>query len=246
MVKKEIKEKKRVYSSWQTRHKIKKLSEFKLTKEEKELIKSNETEIKQIVMNNIDNKIKEYENEILSTKEKIKNTKKEDEKNKLKKHKKYIVKKLMAIKSASKSDAALSAKIKKLNLRKEKLKKTKKKVEEKLGILKNSLKRCLKCKKRGHLAENCPFKDEDTENDKTHNICYNCGSHDHSLYQCDKPVDYSNLQFALCFKCKKRGHISANCPLNENGIYFKGGACYVCGKKDHLAKNCPEKQVNVE
>ena len=128
------------------------------------------------------------------------------------------------------------------------MQRTKDKVEENLGKLKNSLKRCLKCKKRGHLAENCPFskEEEQMEDLKDKKICYNCGSTEHNLYQCNLPVDYSNLKFALCFKCKQRGHISANCPMNENGIYFRGGSCFICGKKDHLAKNCPEKQAQID
>ncbi len=169
----------------------------------------------------------------------------------IKNHKKRYIAKLQKLKKCLKDEGGINARIKLLKQKARKLRTTKKKIEENLGNLKNSLKRCLNCKTHGHVVEDYPFKnDENNEDSKGNNndkaICYNCGSHDHGLYKCDKPVDYNNLPYALCFKCKKRGHISANCPENENGIYIHGGSCFVCGAKDHLAKNCPQKQAKEE
>ena len=172
-----------------------------------------------------------------------------------KKQKKRFIAKIQKLKKCLKDEGGINARIKLLKQKARKLRSTKRKIEEKLGNLKNSFKRCLNCKKRGHLVEDCPFKfnknnneddDEQNINNNKDIICYNCGSYEHTLYKCDKPIDYNNLPYALCFKCNKRGHISANCPENENGIYIHGGACFVCGAKDHLAKNCPEKQAKEE
>ena len=241
----------RVYSRWQTRKKINKLNQFHLTKEDKYLIKANNKELKDLVIKELNANIEKMEKEI----KKINNNKNteinEEEKSTNKKHKKRLIAKIQKLKKCLNDEGGINARIKLLKQKARKLRITKKKIEQNLGILKNSLKRCLNCKKRGHLVEDCPFKnDENNEDNKGLNtdetICYNCGSHEHTLYKCDKPIDYNNLPYALCFKCKKRGHISANCPENENGIYIHGGSCFVCGAKDHLAKNCPEKQAKEE
>jgi zinc finger CCHC domain-containing protein 9 len=92
---------------------------------------------------------------------------------------------------------------------------------------------CLACKKWGHLASNCP--DESMKK-----ICYNCGSHDHTLAECTTPQT-GELKFAKCYFCNEPGHIASKCPKNQNGIYYKGGECFNCGSKDHLAKNCTVK-----
>lgn len=235
------------FTRWQKKRKIKKLSEFKLSKEEKFLIKANDNEIKELVIQDINKGIEKNTEEI----EKInKNLLTDKDNSKLKKHKKYLIQKLKKLKKCLNDEGGIAARIKLYKQKKHKLSSKKNKIEKTLGDLKSSLKRCLKCKKRGHLAENCPLNDdekgEEDQDMQSEKICYNCGSKDHSLYNCDKPIDYSNLPFALCFKCKKRGHISANCPENENGIYIRGGSCYICKGKDHLAKNCPQKQSKEE
>ena len=243
-------ENQRVYSRWQARQKINKLNQFHLSKEEKYLIRANDIELKNLVIKELNNNIAELEKKVKSL-----NTSKTEENNEdisiNKKKKKRLIAKILKLKKCLKDEGGINARIKLLKQKARKLRSTKKKIEENLGNLKNSFKRCLNCKKRGHLVEDCPFKENnnDKENNENANndvICYNCGSYEHTLYKCDKPIDYNNLPYALCFRCKKRGHISANCPENENGIYVHGGACFVCGAKDHLAKNCPEKQAKEE
>ena len=224
----------RVYSRWHTRQKINKLNQFHLTKEEKYLVKANEKELKEIVIKELKNSIEKLEKKL------------DDKESMDKKHKKRYVAKIQKLKKCLNDEGGINARIKLLKQKARKLRNKKKKIEDNLGNLKNSLKRCLNCKKRGHIVEDCPFKKNDDEKEINNNMCYNCGSTEHTLYKCNKPIDYNNLPFALCFKCKKRGHISANCPENENGIYIHGGSCFVCGAKDHLAKNCPEKQIKEE
>ena len=241
----------RVYSRWHTKQKINKLNQFHLTKDEKYLIRANDKELKDLVIKELKVNIENLEKKIQSINEN-KNSKKEEDISTDKKHKKRYIAKIQKLKKCLKDEGGINARVKLLKQKARKLRITKKKIEDNLGNLKNSLKRCLNCKKRGHLVEDCPFKnDENSENNKDGEnndeaICYNCGSHEHGLYKCDKPIDYNNLPYALCFKCKKRGHISANCPENENGIYIHGGSCFVCGAKDHLAKNCPQKQAKEE
>ena len=244
-------QKEKVYSRWHTKKKINKLNQFHLTKEEKYLIKANDKELKDLVIKELKSSIENYEKKINSIKDNKASERTEEEIANDKKHKKRFVAKLQKIKKCLNDEGGINARVKLLKQKARKLRTTKKKIEKNLGNLKNSLKRCLNCKKRGHIVEDCPFKnDENNEDNKKENndegICYNCGSHEHNLYNCDKPIDYNNLPFALCFKCKKRGHISANCPENENGIYIHGGSCFVCGAKAHLAKNCPQKQAKEE
>ena len=241
----------RVYSRWHTRQKINKLNQFHLSKEEKYLIRANDKELRELVIKELKTNIEKIEKKIKDISDKKNSEKNKEDIDSDKKHKKRYIAKLQKLKKCLKDEGGINARIKLLKQKARKLRTTKKKIEENLGNLKNSMKRCLNCKKRGHVVEDCPFKnDENNEDSKGNNndeaICYNCGSREHGLYKCDKPIDYNNLPYALCFKCKKRGHISANCPENENGIYIHGGSCFVCGAKDHLAKNCPQKEAKEE
>ena len=244
-----------IYSRWEARKKINKLNQFHLSKDEKYLVRANDEELKNLVIKELNTKIEEYGKKIESINSSISKKNKEEDTSLQKKQKKRFIAKIQKLKKCLKDEGGINARIKLLKQKARKLRSTKRKIEEKLGNLKNSFKRCLNCKKRGHLVEDCPFKlnqnnneddDEQNINNNKDIICYNCGSYEHTLYKCDKPIDYNNLPYALCFKCNKRGHISANCPENENGIYIHGGACFVCGAKDHLAKNCPEKQAKEE
>ena len=217
-----------------------------------------------MIIKELNTSISKFSDEIEEINTSLKQEKKDKEDEALlakKKHKKYLIQKIKKLKKCLNDDSGINARVKLLKQKRHKLISKKKKIDESLGNLKNSLKRCLKCKKRGHLAENCPF---DTNNNNSSNednkdeskpitqkkdnakICYNCGSTEHGLYNCDKPIDYMNLPYAECFKCGGKGHISANCPQNENGIYIRGGSCFICHGKDHLAKNCPQKQMKEE
>jgi len=95
---------------------------------------------------------------------------------------------------------------------------------------------CLKCRKRGHLATECPENDS-----KKENMCYNCGSKEHTLWDCELERSGKDLPFAECFLCKERGHITAQCPQNSTGVYPKGGSCFNCGSVWHLAKDCDQR-----
>merc|ERR1712066_320172 len=66
-------------------------------------------------------------------------------------------------------------------------------------------KHCLFCKKYGHTLHEC-------ESRQMHeikaNICYNCGSSDHTLKDCGKikAGKNSRLLYATCFICHESGH----------------------------------------
>ncbi|PJF19340.1 hypothetical protein PSACC_00859 [Paramicrosporidium saccamoebae] len=88
---------------------------------------------------------------------------------------------------------------------------------------------CLKCRKRGHSVKYCPA--------GASSICYNCGSHTHTLKACRQPRS-NELPYASCYVCGGTGHLAGQCPKNERGIYPRGGGCRFCGSKQHLARDC--------
>lgn len=102
---------------------------------------------------------------------------------------------------------------------------------------------CLGCRKRGHFLKDCPklFKNAGSKNDLAGELCFNCGSYEHSLRDCPTPRRPGKLPFASCFICKQSGHISRDCPENANGLYPKGGCCHICLQKTHFARDCPER-----
>ena len=104
---------------------------------------------------------------------------------------------------------------------------------------------CLICKKKGHMAQNCPDSNFVAESgiDLNTTICYNCGRTDHTLKNCRKRRKES-LPFAVCYVCKKTGHISRDCPDNKKGLYAKGGSCFICQSVRHKASECPNNPVN--
>ncbi|CEP08154.1 hypothetical protein [Parasitella parasitica] len=85
---------------------------------------------------------------------------------------------------------------------------------------------CFACRKPGHSVNRCP------ENKEHANICYNCGTTEHSL------KDYE-LPYAKCYVCNQEGHLSGQCPKNSRGLYPNGGSCAICQQVDHYAKDCP-------
>ena len=66
-------------------------------------------------------------------------------------------------------------------------------------------KRCLHCKKYGHLAEDCALSLEVDGIDMNVKICYKCGSSEHTLKDCRKRAD--NLEFAVCYVCNEKGKL---------------------------------------
>jgi len=109
---------------------------------------------------------------------------------------------------------------------------------------------CLACRKKGHLAKECPEAATALEGDNkagsatvkhTLGICYRCGSRRHNLSRCKKPVDPNNpVPFASCFICSGKGHLASGCTKNNGkGIYPNGGSCKLCQQTNHLAKDCP-------
>lgn len=125
---------------------------------------------------------------------------------------------------------------------------------------------CLCCRQFGHRLNDCPEKKklekaeaaanateeplEDKVEEKTVHpfraprtvttiICYNCGSNEHSLKNCQKPrPSDGSMPFATCFVCKQSGHLSSACDQNLTGIYPQGGGCRTCGSVMHLQRDC--------
>ncbi|KAF5282902.1 hypothetical protein FQR65_LT14179 [Abscondita terminalis] len=101
---------------------------------------------------------------------------------------------------------------------------------------------CFNCRISGHTISECP-KLEETSNVEQFQtgICFKCGSTEHTHFEC-KVNRGDNFKFAQCFICKEQGHIARQCPDNNRGIYPRGGACKLCGDVTHLRKDCPKHQ----
>jgi len=84
-------------------------------------------------------------------------------------------------------------------------------------------------------------KDKNDNEKKRVDICFNCGSLEHTLKNCLLPRINNVLKYATCFICKQIGHISRNCEENPNGLYPNGGYCHICYQKTHLVKDCPNR-----
>uniref|UniRef100_A0A9J2PKI4 CCHC-type domain-containing protein n=2 Tax=Ascaris TaxID=6251 RepID=A0A9J2PKI4_ASCLU len=106
-------------------------------------------------------------------------------------------------------------------------------------LIKQNNKRCLYCRRRGHLYSQCPNKDEQTMGA---GICFKCGSSEHTLARCPRK-NVKGFPYAVCFVCKQKGHLSRDCEDNPNGIYPDGGSCDICGSQKHLKRDCPELKV---
>ncbi|CED84937.1 E3 ubiquitin ligase interacting with arginine methyltransferase [Phaffia rhodozyma] len=115
---------------------------------------------------------------------------------------------------------------------------------------------CFACRSQGHSAKDCPNNlDGAVEIDgirtmvgrDTVNICYRCGSPQHTLGRCPRPVNKADpMPFASCFVCLGKGHLAGKCPQNQDkGVYPNGGkGCILCQGKDHLAKDCELRKDN--
>eukprot|EP01038_Epipyxis_sp_PR26KG_P016253 gene16253-22132_t len=113
---------------------------------------------------------------------------------------------------------------------------------------------CLGCRKRGHFLKDCPklpvaakAVNNIKTNENVREMCFNCGSKEHTLKSCLEPKirnTFTNkilLKYANCFICKQDGHIARDCQENANGLYPMGGCCHICLQKTHLARDCPDR-----
>ena len=202
----------------------------------KNLLNLSEDAIKSQITKDIEARISEYTTKM---KELFNENIKIDD-NERQKKKKYYKEKLRKLKKTlgSQEDVNHLLKMKKQVLRK--MKSSFKKIESIEEKEKKKKVTCFFCRKNGHTVTECKEKQEKM------NICFNCGSDQHNVHTCDKPVDYSNMPFASCFICKKEGHLSSYCTESNKGIYVKGGNCFVCQSTLHLAKDCPEKRLEIQ
>lgn len=79
---------------------------------------------------------------------------------------------------------------------------------------------CFKCRKPGHMINQCPDMDKDQE--QAAGICYKCGSTEHSIHQCKVRLEHGVYPYAKCFICHEIGHLTKQCPDNPKGLYPNG------------------------
>lgn len=102
---------------------------------------------------------------------------------------------------------------------------------------------CFNCRNGGHTLSECPKLHNDSNIPQFQTgICFKCGSTEHTHFEC-KIARGENFRFAQCFICEEQGHIAKQCPNNNRGIYPNGGACNTCGDVTHLKKDCPLYQM---
>jgi len=252
--------------SIKNKRKLQKLRTFTLAEQEKKLLESSEADLKTQISESIEKKLEEISEKLTGINKQIESAVTQEEKAKFKKMKKHLLVKLAKNRKALSDEKEIKYRLSMLKQKKRKLKKIDCSVKENLEKLKKLNTRCFKCRRKGHAVAECTFDDivNNEDNDKLEeknaaykevkpaietnkkSICYNCGSTEHNVHGCNKPVDYKDLPFSQCFICKEMGHLSSKCPKSDKGIYIKGGACFNCGGKDHLAKNCPTKQLELQ
>lgn len=70
---------------------------------------------------------------------------------------------------------------------------------------------CFKCGKEGHVAQNCPER-EDIGPGFKGVICFKCGQGGHLANKCNK----CDKKSRACFICGKDGHLAADCPDRDH------------------------------
>ena len=143
---------KKVYSRWKTKYKIKKLSKFKISNDDKVLMRAKDTDLKKMVIEDLNKNLKKYKKEIEETNNKLKKLKNEEALS-LKKHKKYVLNKIRKIKKCLNDEGGINARVKLLKLKKRKLLITNKKITKSLENLKYTLSRDFKRQKRQNKEE---------------------------------------------------------------------------------------------
>ena len=137
------KNKKKIYSRWKTKYKIKKLSKFNISNDDKLLIEAKDNDLKKMVIDELNKNLKKLEKDIVETNNTIKKSK-NDEQLSLKKHKKYIVNKIRKIKKCLNDDEGINARVKLLKMKRRKLLRTQNKIAKSLENLKYTLSRDFK------------------------------------------------------------------------------------------------------
>ena len=122
-------ENQRIYSRWQARQKINKLNQFHLSKEEKYLIRANDTELRDLVIKELTKNIEEIGKKIDSINN-SKKDKKEEEISLDKKKKKRLITKIQKLKKCLKDEGGINARIKLLKQKARKLRSTKKRLKK--------------------------------------------------------------------------------------------------------------------
>ncbi|KAL2900869.1 Zinc finger protein GIS2, partial [Bienertia sinuspersici] len=94
---------------------------------------------------------------------------------------------------------------------------------------------CCTCKKRGHIANDCPL------NNKEYVICLRCGELGHELFSCNVEYSPDDLKNVRCYVCKELGHI---CCDNHTDISLATSSCYNCGESGHSGLQCPKPHLD--
>jgi hypothetical protein len=135
-----------------------KVKKFKLSEEEKALLSASDECLKSIVVSELQKQI----NALLERLEKMKNDEPQSSTTK-----KSVIQKLKRFKKELADDECIKRRVNMLKLKRRKLKALNSKVEVKLDKMKLSKVRCLKCKKKGHMASDCRFSNTEEKGDES-------------------------------------------------------------------------------
>uniref|UniRef100_A0A803MWC9 CCHC-type domain-containing protein n=1 Tax=Chenopodium quinoa TaxID=63459 RepID=A0A803MWC9_CHEQI len=108
-------------------------------------------------------------------------------------------------------------------------------IEENVVLRKLLRRICSTCKKRGHIAVDCPV------NDSECNICLRCGESGHELFSCNVEYSPDDLKNVQCYVCNELGHI---CCGNYSDISVATTSCYNCGISGHSGLQCPKPNLD--
>ncbi|KAH0725332.1 hypothetical protein KY284_001197, partial [Solanum tuberosum] len=102
---------------------------------------------------------------------------------------------------------------------------------------------CFICKRRGHLAKDCPNAKTQILQAQSCEFCLKCGDTGHDMFTCKDGYSSTDLEKIQCWVCKAFGHLLCG-DYKDYGP--KQVSCYNCGKLGHLGSDCLNLRGNIQ
>ncbi|XP_020270591.1 uncharacterized protein LOC109845729 [Asparagus officinalis] len=96
---------------------------------------------------------------------------------------------------------------------------------------------CFICKRRGHIAKNCPEKNKHISQDCV--ICLRCGDLGHEMLSCKNDYAPEDLKEIQCYVCKNFGHL---CCVDFVDNSPREVSCYNCSQTGHTGLGCAKRR----